>query len=124
VTRTLLVIEDEELIREIAVAALETIGGMTALAVASGEDGLRTAAFARPDGILLDVMMPGLDGPATLRALRAEPATAGIPVAFLTARSEDGEADALVALGAAAVIAKPFDPMTLAATVRSVFGWA
>ena len=80
---------------------------------------LAAAAKWRPDLILLDVMMPVMDGPATLRRLRENPQTADIPVVFMTARAQTRELDHFKSLGAAGVIVKPFDPMTLAASLRS-----
>jgi EAL domain-containing protein (putative c-di-GMP-specific phosphodiesterase class I)/CheY-like chemotaxis protein len=85
----------------------------------SGADGLAVAAEWRPDLILLDVMMPVMDGPSTLRRLRAIPRTADIPVVFMTARAQTSEIEHFKSLGSAGVIAKPFDPMTLAASVRN-----
>jgi CheY-like chemotaxis protein len=82
------------------------------------------AAERRPDAILLDVMMPGLDGPATLERLRADPATAEIPVLFMTAKAQAGELTRFAALGVAGVIAKPFDPMTVHERVSDALGWA
>jgi CheY-like chemotaxis protein len=85
----------------------------------SGEDALVTAAEWSPDLILLDVMMPQMDGPTTLGRLRQTSRTATIPVVFMTARAQQKELEHYVSLGAEGVIAKPFDPMTLAASVRS-----
>jgi two-component system, OmpR family, response regulator len=75
-----------------------------------------------PDVVLLDVMMPGLDGPSTLARLREDPATSAIPVVFLTAKAIATEVDRLKSLGAAGVLTKPFDPMTLARELRAVLG--
>ena len=85
----------------------------------SGADGLVAAAEWHPDLILLDVMMPVMDGPATLAHLREDPRTADIPVVFMTARVQKQDLAHFKSLGAAGVITKPFDPMTLAAAVRS-----
>jgi CheY-like chemotaxis protein len=114
----LLHIEDEPDIREVVELALALDPIFTMRACESGTEGLTVAAEWQPDIILLDVMMPVLDGPATLAQLRANPATAKIPVVFMTARAQAREADRFRALGAIGVIAKPFDPMTLAASVR------
>jgi two-component system, OmpR family, response regulator len=119
-----LIIDDEDDIRRIARLSLARVGGMSVTEAASGRDGLALALADRPDAILLDVMMPGMDGPATLQALRAEPATAGIPVLFLTAKAMSSEVDRLKQLGAIAVLTKPFDPMTLPAEVRAALGEA
>ena len=123
-TQRLLMIEDEDDIREVAATALEVLGGFSVATASSGEEGLSVAAASQPDGILLDVMMPGLDGPSTLRRLREQPSTATIPVVFLTASVQSAELAALQDLDCAGVIAKPFDPVTLADRVREVFGWA
>ena len=85
----------------------------------SGHEALAIAADWPPDIILLDVMMPVMDGPATLAQLRRNPQTAEIPVVFMTARAQTRELDLFRSLGAVGVIPKPFDPMTLAASVRS-----
>ena len=114
----ILIIDDDDMIRRIARAALGRGGGMEVRDAESGEEGLRLAATERPDCILLDVMMPGMSGEATLEALRGSPETAGIPVVFLTASSDPEDVARLQALGARGVLAKPFDPMALAGQVR------
>lgn len=118
----ILVVEDEPDIREIVRLSLETVGGFAVQVCRSGEEAIAASADARPDLILLDVMMPGLDGPSTLARLRAIPAVADVPVIFMTAKAQRHEVERFLALGAAEVIAKPFDPMTLADKIRSV--WA
>lgn len=118
-----LVIDDSELVREAATIALQLAGWEPASA-SDGESGLLAAVNGRPDGVLLDVEMPGIDGVETLRRLRADARTAAIPVAFLTAKGDDAaERAALVAVGADAVIAKPFQLPELADAVRAAFGW-
>jgi two-component system OmpR family response regulator len=114
----LLHIEDEPDIREVVELALTLDPAFETRSCESGAEGLAVAAEWQPDIILLDVMMPVLDGPATLAELRANPRTARIPVVFMTARAQSREADRFRALGAIGVIAKPFDPMTLATSVR------
>jgi CheY-like chemotaxis protein len=114
-----LVIDDEPDIRKIAKLSLSRVGGMAVVEAASGPDGVRAAEAERPDAILLDVMMPGMDGPATLAILKAGEATARIPVVFLTAKVLSSELERLKALGAIAVLTKPFDPMTLPQELRS-----
>lgn len=116
-----LYVEDEPDIRAVAQIALETVGGLTVRICASGEQALREVAAFRPELVLLDVMMPGMDGPSTLRALRAMPELAGVPMVFMTAKVQPEEVAQFLALGAAAVIAKPFDPMTLAEQVRALW---
>jgi CheY-like chemotaxis protein len=121
--RTVLVVDDSELVREAAKIALE-IAGWRAVAVQDGADAVDAAVREAPDAILLDVVMPGVDGPQTLGRLRADPRVAGIPVAFLTARGDDpDEHAALLALGAVAVLAKPFTVPQLGPQVRAAFGW-
>jgi two-component system phosphate regulon response regulator PhoB len=118
-----LVIDDSELVREAATLALQLAGWETAQAP-DGEAGLQAAAGDPPDGVLLDIEMPGLDGLETLRRLQADPRTAGVPVAFLTARGDEpGERAALLEAGADGVIAKPFALPELADAVRAAFGW-
>jgi CheY-like chemotaxis protein len=114
-----LIIDDEADIRRVARLSLAKIGGMDVLDAASGVEGTQKAADEAPDAILLDVMMPGLDGPATLHALRADPRTAAIPVVFLTAKAMPEEVSRLLALGVRGVLNKPFDPMTLPSQLRA-----
>jgi DNA-binding response OmpR family regulator len=115
-----LIIDDDADIRLIAALTLSRVGGMDVVEAAGGAEGVRKAEQERPDVILLDMMMPTMDGTATLAALRAQPATAGMPVIFLTAKVVGAEVDRLKALGAAGVLIKPFDPRTLAADVRAL----
>lgn len=119
-----LLIEDEEHIREVAQLSLEAVAGWDVLAADGGIQGVAMATEAQPDAILLDVMMPDMDGPTTLARLRAEPATTSIPVVFLTAKAQASDREELTGLGAAGVINKPFDPMKLAAEVADVLGWS
>jgi CheY-like chemotaxis protein len=114
----ILVIDDEDDIRRVACLSLVKIGGLEVVEASSGPEGVRRAAEESPDAILLDVMMPTTDGPQTLSALRANPATAAIPVVFLTAKALASEVERLKAMGAAAVLTKPFDPLTLPAQIR------
>jgi len=118
----ILYIEDDPDIQSVAQLALEAIGGFTVYLSESGADGLLTAAREHPDLILLDVMMPGMDGPSTLAALRQDPELADIPVVFVTAKVQPAEVSHLTSLGGLGVIAKPFDPMTLASAVTEL--WA
>ena len=122
-TRRVLLIDDEELIREVAEVSLAQVGGWEVLTASSGEEGLGKAVAEQPDAILLDVMMPGLDGPSTLARLQADPATASIPVVFLTAKVRQSEQQRWTDLGAAGVLVKPFDPMLLADQVAEMLGW-
>ena len=117
-TIRLLHIDDEPDIREIVALSLNLDPDFAVRSCASGQEGLAAAEEEQPDIILLDVMMPSMDGPTTLVRLREGPKTAAIPVIFMTARAQSREIDSFKALGAAAIIGKPFDPMTLAGLVR------
>ncbi len=112
-------VDDEPDIREIVEMSLGLNADFEVLACACGADAVAAAAEWSPRLILLDVMMPGMDGPATLAELRKDPRTADIPVLFMTARAQARELQQFIALGAQGVISKPFDPMTLAFSVRS-----
>jgi two-component system, OmpR family, response regulator len=110
----LLLVDDDESIRVIARLSLERVGGWSVVDVPSGEEALRVLAAGETfAAVLMDVMMPGLDGPATLRRLREQRLLAGTPVVFLTAKAQRAERERLNGLGAAGVIAKPFDPLAL-----------
>ncbi|ACQ79117.1 response regulator receiver protein [Beutenbergia cavernae DSM 12333] len=109
-----LVVDDDETIREVAQMALQLVGGWRVTTAPSGAEALRLAHMDPPDVILLDVMMPVVDGPSTLVRLRADPVTREVPVVFLTAKFTPGQAHEWSGSGLAGVIAKPFDPMTLA----------
>lgn len=122
--RTVVVVDDEDDIREIAVLALETVQGWTVHAVGSGAEAAGVVAREQPDAVLLDVMMPGQDGPATLAELRRREDTSGVPVVFLTAKTQAREVEELQAMGAAGVLAKPFDPMSLGAELEALLGWS
>ena len=115
----LLHVDDEPDIRTVVELALSLDPIFEVRSCESGADALAAAAEWRPDVMLLDVMMPVMDGPATLAQLRANPATTDIPVIFMTARAQARETERFRSLGAIGVIPKPFDPMTLAASVRS-----
>ena len=113
----LLYVEDEADIREIAEFALED-EGFDIVFCASGEEAVEKAVDFQPEVILLDVMMPGMDGPTTLKNLRTIPGLETIPIIFLTAKVQPNEIKYFIALGAIDVIPKPFDPMTLADKIR------
>jgi two-component system OmpR family response regulator len=117
----ILLVEDESDIRTIACMALEAVGGYKVLACASGQEAIRMAPESGADLILLDVMMPGLDGPSTLRELRKIPETAATPVVFMTAKVQPAEVAQYLALGALDVVAKPFDPMAVAADIQRIW---
>lgn len=118
----ILYVEDDPDIQAIAMMVLETISGFTVQACSSGKEALEKAVAFQPDLILLDVMMPGMDGPETLKGLRNFPELQSTPVVFMTAKVQPQEVQGYIALGAVGVIAKPFDPMTLAQELRDI--WA
>ncbi|MBQ0721532.1 MAG: response regulator [Gammaproteobacteria bacterium] len=115
----ILYVEDEADIREVAEFALED-EGFDLLFCASGQEALEQVVAFAPDLILLDVMMPGMDGPSTLGQLRQLPGLAETAVAFLTAKVQPREVESFLALGALEVIAKPFDPMALPEQIREL----
>jgi two-component system OmpR family response regulator len=117
-TFRILHIDDEPDIREVVEISLGLDPGFAMRSCGSGQEALVVAIDWQPDIILCDVMMPVMDGPATLMRLRENPLTAKIPVVFMTARAQTRELDRFRSLGALGVIPKPFDPMTLAASVR------
>ena len=115
----ILYVEDEADIQEVAKIALETVGGFTLKVCSSGEEALSQAEAFEPQLFLLDVMMPGMDGPETLAELRKIPSLADVPVIFMTAKVQSNEVDGFKKIGALDVIAKPFDPMSLAEKIRT-----
>jgi CheY-like chemotaxis protein len=112
-------VDDEPDIRDVVDMSLGLDPDFEVRACASGAEAIAAAAEWRPLLILLDVMMPGMDGPTTLTQLRKNPQTSSIPVIFMTARAQTREVEHFIALGAQGVISKPFDAMTLAAEVQS-----
>lgn len=122
-SRRILIIDDEDDIREVAALSLETIAGWEVVVANSGAQGLLRAVECKPDAILLDVMMPGMDGPATVRELRKNPAIASTPVLLLTAKVQSSDQRSFADLGVAAVLFKPFDPVSLPAQISSALGW-
>lgn len=118
---TVLHVDDEDDIREVAAFAFDLDPEITLTSAASGEAALAALDHGLcPDIILLDVMMPHLDGPGTLTRIRERKAHQATPVIFMTARAQSGEVDHYRTLGALDVITKPFDPMTLAGDVRAI----
>lgn len=117
----ILCIEDEPDIGAIVKLTLEQLGGYTVTLCSSGELALQTLGEAQPQLILLDVMMPGMDGPTTLEKIREQPDFGATPVAFMTAKVQPDEVSHFLSLGAVDVIAKPFDPMTLPDKVQSLW---
>lgn len=121
--KRILVIDDDEDIQDVALVALEVVGGWEVITASSGSEGLRLAATEQPDAILLDVMMPDLDGIATLEQLKANPITQPIPVIFLTAKVQSGDRDRFAPLDIVEIIPKPFKTMSLSQQVAAILGW-
>jgi CheY-like chemotaxis protein len=117
----ILYVEDEPDIQAVAQIALEAVGGFTLKICSDGLSALEEAADFAPDLLLLDVMMPGMDGPTTLIELRKIPALSQTPAIFMTAKVQSHEVEELINLGAIAVIAKPFDPMTLSSQIMEIW---
>jgi two-component system OmpR family response regulator len=121
----ILCIDDEDDILEVVRLCLSFDGGFSISTCRSGSEALDFLDQVQPDLILLDVMMPRMDGPATLEAIRTLKAARDIPVIFMTARAQASEIDRYLKLGAIGVVPKPFDPVTLASEIRRAFGaWA
>jgi CheY-like chemotaxis protein len=119
--KRILYVEDEPDIQMVARIALESVGGFTVKICSSGEEALQEAEEFAPDLVLLDVMMPGMDGPTTLQALRGIPALEDIPAVFMTAKVQPHEVEQFRSYGALDVIAKPFDPMALSGQITTVW---
>ncbi|KPP97358.1 response regulator [Marinobacter sp. HL-58] len=117
----ILYVEDDADIRAVAELALETVGGFSLKTCSSGQEALDEGPDFGPDLVLLDVMMPGMDGPSTLRAMQANPVLKSVPVVFMTAKVQTEEVAFYRELGAVEVIPKPFDPMTLADRIREIW---
>lgn len=115
-----LIIDDEEDFRAIASSCLGLLGGAVVVEASSGEEGLEKAEHEQPDVILLDLVMPEMDGIETLTNMRKNPATEGIPVIFVTTKGMFDEFSDMKKLGALAVITKPFDPVKLGDQIRTI----
>jgi CheY-like chemotaxis protein len=122
-SKKILVIDDEDNVREVTSMSLEIMGGWQTITASSGAEGIELAKKEKPDAILLDVMMPGLDGPSTFRALQQDELTRRIPVLLLTAKVQAADRERFTSLGVAGVISKPFDPARLPADVSNALGW-
>ena len=122
--RKILIVDDEADIREVAAMSLETVCGWDVLKARSGAEGIQIAQQDHPDVILLDVMMPDMDGPKTLQALRADTNVSSIPVIFLTAKVQSSDRQRFAQMGVSAVLSKPFDPMLLGEQIAEALGWA
>jgi CheY-like chemotaxis protein len=114
-------VDDEPDIQAVAKMTLEAIGGFTVEICSSGQEAIDKAPGFAPDLIVLDVMMPGMDGPTTFGELRKLPEILEIPVIFMTAKAQAGEIDQFKELGAIGVITKPFDPTTLSDEIRKIW---
>lgn len=119
--KTIVLVEDDPDIQEVAVMSLEDFGEFEVTPCSSGQEALDKAPLVSPDLILLDVMMPGMDGPTTLQRLRQMPETINIPVIFLTAKSQPHEVAEYIKLGAIDVISKPFDPVELCEQIKTIW---
>lgn len=122
-SKTILVIDNEPSIQEVTQICLETVAGWQVITASSGHEGLEKAAATQPDAILLDVMMPGMDGLTTFQKLQENAATCNIPVLLLTAKVQASDRQRYVDLGVREAIAKPFNPMALAAQIATALGW-
>ena len=123
-SRRILIIDDEEDIRAVAALSLETVAGWEVAVASCGAEGVVRAEHFQPEAILLDVMMPGMDGRATFEALRMNPQTAPIPVVLLTAKTQTSERQQLAGIGVNGVLMKPFDPLTLPGQIATILGWS
>jgi len=123
-TRRILLVDDDDTIREVAQLTLEAVGGYQVVTATGGAEGVAKATAEQPDAILLDMMMPGMDGPTTAAHLQASESTRAIPVVLLTAKTAVIDRSDWDRLGVVGVIGKPFDPMQLPDQVASALGWA
>ncbi len=114
-------VEDDPSIQAVAKVALEVVGGFTVETCSGGEEALKNFHAFAPQLILLDVMMPGMDGPSTLKKMQSDFDLSAIPVVFMTAKVQANEIESYKALGAADVVVKPFDPMTLSDQIREIW---
>jgi CheY-like chemotaxis protein len=121
--RRILIIDDEDDIREVAALSLEATAGWQIFTAASGAEGMAIASVEQPDAILMDVMMPGVDGPTTFRSMQQDPEIANIPVLLLTAKVQGVDQRRFAGLGLAGILFKPFDPLTLAQQISEALGW-
>jgi len=121
--RHILIVDDEEDIREVASLTLEATAGWQISTASSGTEGIEKARDLHPDAILMDVMMPGMDGPTTFREMQKDPSIANIPVLLLTAKVQGVDQRRFADLGVTTVLFKPFDPMELADQIRQALNW-
>jgi CheY-like chemotaxis protein len=121
--RSILIIDDEDDIREVAGLSLEAVAGWTVYTANSGAEGIVKAGELQPDAILMDVMMPGMDGPTTFKAMQQTKGIEHIPVILLTAKVQGIDQRRFADLGVAAVLFKPFDPLLLSGQIATALGW-
>ena len=121
--RRILIIDDEDDIREVAALSLEAIAGWEILTASSGAEGMVIAAAQQPDAIIMDVMMPKVDGPTTFGLIKQNPAICNIPVLLLTAKVQGVDQRRFANLGVSGVLLKPFDPLTLSKQISDALGW-
>jgi CheY-like chemotaxis protein len=121
--KKILVVDNEEYIQEVAKMCLELVAGWQVVTAGSGREGIHKAELEQPDAILLDVMMPDMDGVTTFQKLQANPLTQPIPVLLLTAKIQASDRQRYAELGVKDAIAKPFDPLTLASQIASILKW-
>jgi CheY-like chemotaxis protein len=123
VKRRILVVDDDDAARQAAVQSLQVMAGWDVVEAYCGAQAIESAKQHQPDAILLDVMMPAMDGPAMLGKLRATRATSHIPIVLLTAKVQAVHDGSLSHLPVAAILSKPFDPLRLATQVAEALGW-
>jgi two-component system, OmpR family, alkaline phosphatase synthesis response regulator PhoP len=123
VSRRILVVDDDEAIREVVRTGLELVAGWEVRLASNGAEALSLCSADPPDAILLDVMMPTMDGPTTFAKLQVDPRTRSVPVILLTAKVQPSERRRYEELGVAGVLAKPFDPLALPGEIADLLGW-
>ncbi|KAM3097581.1 response regulator [Phormidesmis sp. 146-35] len=121
--KRILVIDNEQYIQEVTQICLETIAGWEVLTASSGMEGINKAEAEQPDAILLDVMMPDMDGLTTFQNLQKNALTQKIPVLLLTAKVQSSDRERYLQLGIKAALAKPFEPLELANQIAATLGW-
>ena len=122
-TKSILIIDDEDDIREVAQMSLEMMAGWQVFSASSGAEGIAQAKAQLPDAILLDVMMPDMDGITTFEKFQADPVLQNLPVILLTAKVQPTDRNKFEEIGVTGYISKPFDPLQLAEQVSAKLGW-
>ncbi|MEO1519639.1 MAG: response regulator [Cyanobacteria bacterium J06633_2] len=122
--KRLLIVDDEESIQKVVRLSLKMEAGWETIGASSGKEGIRQAELHQPDAILLDVMMPEIDGITTFGQLHQNPKTQQTPVILLTAKTQTSEKRLFQKLGVAGVITKPFNPLTLASQIAELLNWS